>query len=373
MSVTLQRVKNKKQRKDFVDLPFEIYKGNAYWVPPLKSEEMKSLLPDSHPALRFCEVEYWVAYRQNKPVGRIAAIINHQYNEKTGKKFGRFSKLEFFDDPEVFKALLNKAVSWVKEKGMTHIHGPLGFTNLDNQGLLIEGFDYIPSVASVYHLPYYRKYLEDYGFEKEADWVEFRLNIGEKAVEKARYGAALIKKRFGLEIMRFTSKKEMLSYAPVLFKLVNRSFTSLPYVVPFDEEMVKFYTQKYFGVIDPQYVFFVKKEEEIIGFLLAVPSLSEALQKAGGKLFPFGFYHVRKAMKHPDVIDLFLGGVKPEYERTGAAVVLYAELQDQMLRNGIRIIETTGEFESNRHVINHWKNFDHIQHKRRRCFVKALK
>ena len=372
MSVTIHRVSNKQQKKDFVNLPFQIYKENPYWVPPMWAEEMKSLAPDYHPALRFCEAEYWVAYRNHKPVGRIAAIINHRYNQKTGKKFGRFSKLEFFDDPDVFDALLNKAVLWVKERGMTHIHGPLGFTNLDNQGLLVEGFDYIPSVASVYHLPYYQKYLEGFGFEKEADWVEFRLNIGEKAVEKARHGATLLKKRFGFEVMRFTSKKEVLSYASVLFKLVNRSFSSLPYVVPFDEKMVKFYTQKYFSVIDPQYVFFVKKEDDIVGFLLAVPSLSEALQKAGGRLFPLGFYYIRQAMKHPQVIDLFLGGVRPEYERTGAAVLLYAELQEQMLRNRITTIETTGEFESNRHVINHWKNFEYIQHKRRRCFVKSI-
>jgi hypothetical protein len=330
------------------------------------------LEPGTHPATRFSDTKCWVAYRDGKPAGRLCAIINHKYNEKTGEKRGRFSKLEFFDDAEVFTALMDRAVAWLKEKGMTSVHGPLGYTNLDNQGLLIEGFDYLPSVASVYHHPYYQKHIESYGFRKEIDWVEFRLTIGEKAVNKANRGAGLLKKRFGFEVIRFRKKKELYPYADKLFELVNHSFSSLPFVVPFDKEMVEFYTRKYFSVIDPQYVFFVKKEEEIVGFMLAVPSLSEALQKANGRLFPFGLYHIRKAIKHPEVIDFFLAGVKPKYEHTGAIVVLYAEIQNQMIKNGLHTVETTGEFETNRHVISNWKNFDHIQHKRRRCFIKAL-
>ncbi len=372
MSLQIQTVKTKKQKRDFVNLPFEIYKNNPYWVPPLKSDELKNLEPGYHPALRFCSAVFWVAYRNEKPVGRLGAIINHKYNEKTGKKLGRFTKLEFFDDEEVFRLLMDTAVRWMKEKGMDTVHGPLGFTNLDNQGLLVEGFDYLPSVASVYHHPYYQKHIENYGFRKEIDWVEFRLTIGEKAVNKANRGAAILKKRFGFEVIRFRKKKELFPYAEKLFELVNNSFASLPFVVPFDKGMIHFYTKKYFSVIDPQYVFFVKKGEEIVGFMLAVPSLSEALQKANGKLFPFGFYHIRKALKHPGVIDFYLAGVKPEYEHTGAAVVLYAEVQNQMLKNGLNTVETTGEFETNQHAISNWKNFDHIQHKRRRCYVKEI-
>jgi len=373
MSVTIQTIRNKKQKKDFVSLPFDIYKGNAYWVPPLKSEELKSLAPDHNPAMRFCDAEYWVAYRDGKPVGRIAAIVNHKYNEKVGKKLGRFSKLEFFDDKEVFETLMGKAVSWLREKGIKTVHGPLGFTNLDNQGLLIEGFDYLPSVASVYHPPYYRKHIENYGFEKEIDWLEFRLNIVEETVKKANRGAELLKKRFGFEVIRFTKAKELIPYTKELFDIVNDAFASLPFVIPFDNEMVKMYTKKYFSLINPKYVFFVKKGEDIAGFMLAVPSLSKAMQKADGKLFPFGLLHIRKAMRNPDnVIDFFLGGVKPEYEHEGAAVVLYSEIQNQMLKDGVHTVETTGNFETNHHVISNWKNFDHVQHKRRRCFIKDI-
>ena len=372
MSLQIKTVKTKKQKRDFVDLPFEIYKNNPYWVPPLKSDELKNIEPDYHPALRFCSAAFWVAYRDGKPVGRLGAIINHKYNKKTGKKLGRFSKLEFFDDEEVFRQLMDTAVGWMKEKGMDTVHGPLGYTNLDNQGLLVEGFDYLPSVASVYHLPYYQKHIENYGFRKEMDWVEFRLTIGEKAVNKANRGAALLKKRFGFNVVRFQTKKEVAGYAEKVFDLLNQSFVSLPYVVPFDEETSRFYARKYLGIVDPQYLFFIEKEREPIGFMLAVPSLSEALQKAHGKLFPFGFYHIRKALKHPRVIDFYLAGVKPEYEHTGAAVVLYAEVQNQMLKNGLNTVETTGEFETNHHAISNWKNFDHIQHKRRRCFIREI-
>ncbi len=372
MSITLQDVRNKKQKKDFVNLPFEIYRGNTYWVPPLKSDELKSFDPDHNPALRFCDAKYWLAYRNGKPVGRIGAIINYKYNEKVGKKLGRFTKLEFFDDKEIFRMLMDKAVEWMKEKGMKTVHGPLGFTNLDNQGLLIEGFDYLPSVASVYHLPYYQKHIEGYGFRKEIDWLEFRLNAGRKAIEKATRGAGLMKKRFGFEVIRFEKTKELLPYTEVLFGIVNEAFASLPFVAPFDKKMVEMYTKKYFKVINPKYVYFVKKDSEIVGFIVAVPSLSEAMQKANGKLFPFGFYHIKKAIKNPEVIDFFLGGVKPEYEHEGVAVVLYSEIQNQMLRDGLHIVETTGNFETNRHVIANWKNFENIQHKRRRCFIKDI-
>jgi hypothetical protein len=373
MAISIKAVQTQRQKKDFVNLPFQIYRNNTYWVPPIRSDELKIMEPDLNPALRFCDARFWVAYQNDKPVGRIAAIINYPYNEKTGKKLGRFSRLEFFDNPEIFSALMDTAIAWLKEKGMTTAHGPLGFTNLDNQGLLIEGFDYLPSIASVYHMPYYRKYIEDYGFRKEIDWVEFRLTIGKKAIEKSNRGAALLKKRYGFEVVRFEKKNEVLPYADDLFHILNKSFDRLPFVSPIDEKLAEAYKNKYLKAVNPKYIFFLKKEEEIIGFIMGVPSLSKALQKAKGRLFPFGFYHIMKAIHHPqEVIDFYLAGVLPQYEHTGAAVILYAEIQNQMLRDGLHIIETTGEFETNLHAISNWKNFDHIQHKRRRCFIKEI-
>ncbi len=372
MDIVVKAVRSKKEKNDFVNLPFRIYQDNPYWVPPLKCDEKKSMDPAHNPAMRFCEAEYWVAYHEGNPVGRIVAIVNHKYIEKTGKKQGRFAKLEFYDDAEVFKTLMDKATGWLREKGMDIVHGPLGFTNLDTQGLLIDGFDYLPSVASVYHLPYYQKYIEGYGFRKEIDWVEFRLHIGKRAIDKANRGAELLKKRFGFELVTFKKTKELIPYAEKLFDVLNEAFAKLPFVVPFGKEMREMYAKKYFKVINPRYVFFVKKDDEVLGFMLTVPSCSEAMQKANGRLFPFGFYHLMKAMKHPKVIDFFLSGVKPEYESQGVAIMLYAAVQNQMLKDGIDTIETTGIFETNQHAISNWKNFDHIQHKRRRCFIKEI-
>ncbi len=372
MGINVKVVKSNQEKKDFVHLPFEVYKGNPYWVPPLKCDEKKAMGPKHNPAMRFCDSRFWVAYRDGKPVGRLAAIINRKYNEKTGKKLGRFFKLEFFDDKETFQALMDTAVAWLKEKGMKTIHGPLGFTNLDTQGLLVEGFDYLPSIASVYHHPYYQKHIEDYGFKKEIDWVEFRLQIGKKNIEKANRGAELLKKRFGFEIVSFKKTKELIPHAATVFNVLNQAFGKLPFVTPFDKEMRDMYTKKYFKVINPKYVFLVKKEDNVLGFMITVPSLSKAMQKANGRLFPFGFYHIMKDMKHPKVIDFFLSGVLPKYESQGVAIMLYAAVQNQMLKDGIDTIETTGIFETNQHAISNWKNFDHIQHKRRRCFIKEI-
>jgi hypothetical protein len=372
MSLSIEEVKTTKQLKAFVELPFKIYKNNPYWVPPIKADEMKTLDKEHNPAMEFCDSKFWLAYRDGEVVGRLSGIINHKYNEKVGEKLGRFSRLEIFEDQEAFQGLMDTAVDWLKSQGMVKIHGPLGYTNLDTQGMLIEGFDYLTSVASVYHMPYYQKFVTDYGFKKEIDWLEFRLSFTKDTIAKALRGNEVVKKRYGIEVKKFTKAKEILQYIPELFEVLNAAYDKLPFVVPFNEKMIEMYTQKYFKVINPKYIFLAQKDGETIGFWLAVPSMSKALQKANGRIFPFGFYHIMKAMKKPDVLDFFLAGVKPEYETKGAAVILYAEVQKQMLKDGIEIMETTGNLENNHNVIANWKNFDHIQHKRRRCFIKDL-
>jgi len=372
MAVELREVKTKADIKQFAILPFEIYKGNTYWVPPVVADEMKALNPQYNPAFEFCKTKFLLAYKDGKCVGRIGAIINEKYNEKVNEKLVRFSRLEAVDDAEVFKTLINAAEAFGREQGMTKVHGPLGFTNLDTQGLLIEGFDYLPSIASVYHLPYYKKHIEALGYEKENDWVEFRLTLTEHPVKKAARGAELLKRRYGFTVRSFTSKKELEIYGPKVFEVLNDAFAELPYVISFDDKMSSLYSSKYFKVLNPRYTFVVEKDDELVGFLIGLPSLSEAMQKAKGRLFPFGFLHLLKALKHPKVIDLMLTGVLHKYHSSGAAVLLFAELQKTMLEDGIETMETTGIFETNTNVITNWKNFENIQHKRRRCFVKAL-
>ncbi len=373
MNINIVPVKTKKDIKKFVDFQFELYKNDKYWVPPIKADERKALSPETNPAFEFCDAEFYLAYRDGKIVGRVGAIVNKAYNEKTGEKFVRVSRIEFVNDYEVSAALIKAVEDFGKQRGMTKIHGPLGFTNLDTQGMLIEGFDYLPSIASVYNKSYYKDHFEKLGFGKEIDWVEFRLTLVEQAIKKAKRGADLLKRRYGFDVLRFSSRDEMKKYAPKIFEILNGAFADLPFVIPFSKKMADFYINKYFNILNPNYVRVVlNKEKDVIGFIVGMPSLSEAMQKANGKLFPFGFTHILKALKKPKVIDLLLTGVMPDYANSGVAVMLFADLQEQMLQEGISTMETTGIFETNGAAISNWKNYDHIQHKRRRCFVKEL-
>ncbi len=369
--IELKEVNDHRDTKDFVELPFRLYKDHPYWVPPIKKDEIKQLHPDVNPAYAFCDAQFWTAWEDGHCVGRIGAIINHNYNKKIGKKMGRFSRFEVIDKQEVTDKLFEVAENWLREKGMEAIHGPLGFTNLDNQGLLIEGFDYLPSIASVMHFPYYQKHIENLGFEKENDWVEFRLKI-EEVPEKALRLVEIIKKRNNLEVIHFKEKSEMKGYLKDVFHLLNRAFDELPYVAPFSDEMIEYSAKKYLDVLQPKYIVVIKKDGEMLAFIIGLPSLSKAMQKAHGKLFPFGFLYIMKALKNPEEMDLLLTGVDPHWQKLGLPAILISELQKSMIENGVKYVETTGMFESNLKGATTWKNYDHIQHKRRRCFVKDL-
>lgn len=369
--ISIKTVEKNSDYKQFVNFPFELYKNNKFWIPPLKKEEAKHLKPETNPAFEFCDGKFWLALENGKCVGRIGAIINHSYNTKIGRTMGRISRMEFVDNKEVSSLLFKTAEEWLKSKGVEAVHGPLGFTNFDNQGLLIEGFDYLPSVASVMHWPYYKEHFEAYGFEKENDWVEFRLKI-EEVPEKASRLADIIKKRNNLEVIHLQDEKELPQYSKSVFKLMEKAFDELPYVAPFPEHVVNFYAEKYFKILKARYVVVIKKDGELVGFIVGLPSLSKAMKKANGKLFPFGFYHILRAMNHPQDMDLLLTGVDPHFQKMGLPAILISELQKSMIDNGVEYVETTGMFESNTKGATHWKNYDHIQHKRRRCFVKEI-
>lgn len=372
MSIDIQEVITKEDRKAFVEFQFQLYESNGYWVPPIKNDEIQAINPQKNPAFQFCDAQFWVAKVEGQIVGRIGAIINHLYNDKVGASLGRINRIEFIDNKKIVDALFKTAIDWFKTKNIKKVHGPLGFTNLDTQGLLIEGFDYLPSIASVYHFSYYQEHFERLGFTKENDWVEFRLSLTEFPVNKAIRGANLVKNRFGFDVIKFKNKAEMQAYAKPIFEVLNNAFQDLPYVNHFNEDMIALYSKKYFKVLDPRFVRVVKKEKEIVGFIVGIPSLSKAMQKTKGKLFPLGFLHLIKAMKNPREIDLLLTGVLQEHQNSGVAVILFAEIQQEMLQAGIKIMETTGIFETNINVIANWKNYEHVQHKRRRCFVKNI-
>ena len=375
MAIEIKEVTSKKDRKAFVELPYKIYKNNKYWVPPLRTDEYHFIDPAHNPALRKFKHKFFLGIKDGKVVGRIGAAINHIYNEKVGKKYVRIIKPEFYDDAEVFDAMIKAVEDFGREHGMELIHGPLGFTNLDTQGLLVEGFEYLQSVASVYHLPYYKEHFERLGFEKENDWVELRITITEDVIEKGEKLLPLIEKRFGLEVLEIKSIAEVKErYLDQLFDVLNTAFSDLPYVIPFDDELKEYYTKKYIEILNPRYIKVMLKDGELAGFTIGLPSLSEAMQKAKGRLFPFGLFYIRKAWKKPKVLDILLTGANPKYSKFGIGALVIGELQRELWKNGGRYFETTGIFETNQLALSNWKQYkEKIQHKRRRVYVKELK
>ncbi len=371
-TVTIHQVQSQSDRRTFVKFPFQVYRDNPFWVPPLITDEIHTLQKEYNPALDFCDAAFWLARRDGKCVGRIGALVHHLHNEKTGENAGRFTRAEFIDDQVVTGILFDTAENWLREKGVSKIYGPLGFTNLDTQGLLVEGFEHLPSVASVYHLPYYQDHLERLGYRKFIDWVEFRLTMGE-IPEKARRLAEVIKSRQNLTVLSMKTKKDMRQAGMEIFDVLNVAFEDLFSVVPLNENMKRYYINKYMNILNPRFIkVILDRDKHMLGFIISVPSLSEAMQKARGKMLPFGFIHLKKAMKHPQVADLFLTAIDPKYQRMGLSALLISELQAILLENGVKYAETTGILETNHDAIQHWKNYNHIQHKRKRCYMKML-
>ncbi len=373
MTLAIKEVTSKRDIKEFVRLPFSLYKGNIYWVPPMIFDEEKALSPSTNPAFEFSKAKFWIAYNNGKCVGRIGAIINPLANEKIGEKLGRITRTEFIDDKNVVDELFAVAEAWLKSEGMIGVHGPLGFSNLDHQGLLIEGHDQLPSVASDYHLPYYGSHFERLGYTKEKDWVEFRITFPEALPEKSFAVAEMLMKRYGLKALNFTQKSELEKFKQPIFDLFNEAFTELFSTFKLSQNMIDYYVNKYFPMLNPRYVkVILDKEDKIAGFLVALPSLSKAMQKANGKLFPLGWWHIMQALKKPSEMDLMLTGVRPDFQKLGVAALLMNDLWKTANSDGVKFVETTGMLEDNHVAIQMWKSFEHIQHKRKRCYIKRF-
>lgn len=359
--------------KKFVQFPYDLYKTDTYWIPPMKEDELKTLQTATNPAFSNCDAKFWIIEKNGKVAGRIGAIINKRYNERVGEQMCRLSRLEFIDDKEVSNALLDTVENWAKEKRMIGVHGPLGFTNFDHQALLVEGFDHLPSIASEYHFPYYRGHLEAAGYNKEIDWVEFRLKLGKEIPGKALKLNDDLRRHYDLKVVHFTNRKEMKAYAPKILALLNVAFSDLFSFVKMDKDLSAFYIDKYYNILNPGFVKVVEdRNDNLIGFIVSIPSLSEAMQKSKGKLFPLGWYYILQSLKSPKVVDLLISAIHPDWQAKGISALLITELQKVMIAHGVEYVETTGNLETNNKVINHWKNYSHIQHKRKRCFKKLF-
>ena len=373
MTIEIKEVKNKSDLKTFIKIPFKIFKGNKYWVPPLLMDEYNTLDMNKNPASSYCKVRYFIAYKDNQPVGRIAGIINERFIEKWNKAYIRFDWIDFIDDYEVAEALLNAVEEWGREEGMEGINGPMGFCDLDPEGLLIEGFEELGTLPMIYNHPYYPDFLEKWGLQKDIDWYEFEVKVPDKIPEKIERGENIVLKKTGLRFVQGKNRKQLLPYVDGLFDVINESYSGLYGTVELDEKQINAFTKQYFSFIDPQYVKILLDENDTVqAFGIAMPSLSVALQKSGGKIFPIGWFYLLRAMKYPKYIDLYLVGVRDKYRNMGLNALLIAEIARACIKNGIISAETSGELETNKSVQSFWKYFERRHHKTRRSYLKLF-
>lgn len=374
MAVDIREVKSAKDLKEFVKFPFRLYKNNPYWVPPLIQFEESTLNRSKNPAFQYCEARYWLAEVDGEVVGRIAAIVHG--DEAKEKKLIRFGWIDFVDDREVSKKLIETAENWAREKGLSGIHGPLGFTDLDFEGTLIEGFDQLATQATIYNYPYYKEHFEALGFEKACDWLEGRGVVPREVPRRLRRSAEIIGGRFKFKVKEFRSNKELLSYAPAIFDILNESYVNLYGYYPLTQLQMAYYIKQYFGLVRKEYVsVIVNEQEEAIGFAICFPSFSRAFQKAKGSLFPFGFLHVLKDFYFNKTLDMFLIGVKPEYQKLGANVLIFHSMWNNFIKTGATNLVTGPMLEDNFGVLNLWNEYLTEENKvyiRRRCFIKKI-
>ena len=375
--IEIRPAQTKKEMKQFIRFNYELYKDNPYSVPDIY-EDMVATFSGKNPAMEFCDAVYYLAYRDGEIVGRVAGIINHKANKRWEQKMVRFGYIDFIDDMEVSKALISAVEKWGKEKGMDYIQGPLGFTDMDAEGMLIEGFEELGTNATIYNYPYYPKHIEALGFDKEADWVELLMTVPRETgvPERLERIAKIVIEKYGLQIKRYTSRSKLRKdYGKQIFEVINEAFKPLFGYSELNEKQIDLYVNTYIPFIDLKLVSLITDANgKLICVGISMPSLSKALQKAKGKLFPFGWFHLLKALKwkKPDTLDLMLVGVLPEYQGKGINAVLFYDLLPNYISEGYKYVETNPELEVNNKVQSQWIYFERRQHKRRRCFKKKL-
>lgn len=377
MTITIQKVTGKTELKQFIRFNYEMYKKNKYSVPDLYEDMVKTFSPEKNPAFEFCEADYFLAYQNEKIVGRIAAIINRRANEKWGIQTVRFGWIDFIDDEEVSRKLIEAVINWGKERGMKTIEGPLGFTDMDAEGMLIEGFDQLSTMATIYNYPYYPQHMEKLGMKKAMDWIELKLFVPDVIPDKYTRISTIVKEKYHLHIRKLKSIREIrqtgIGYK--IFDLINEAYSPLFGYSEMTKGQIDQYVNEYLPILDLNMVTLVENEENaLIGVGISMASLSTTLQKAKGKLFPFGWFYFLKTLylKRPPILDLLLIAVKPEYQNKGVNALLFTDLIPIYKKYGFKWGETNPELEINDKVQAQWQYLKTEQHKRRRCFTKEI-
>lgn len=376
MSVEIRKVQTKKELKEFIHFANDLYKGDEYYAPSLISDDYNTFDPKKNGAFDFCQAQMFLAYKEGKVAGRVMAIINNRANETWKVKQVRYGWIDFINDEEVAKALLDAVAAWGKERGMTDIAGPLGFTDFDPEGMLVEGFERVATIIGIYNYPYYPQILEKLGYTKETDWMEYRITIPDELPERYYKYADIVIVKNKLNVRKVTRRmvnKE--NYGRKFFKLINETYYKLYGFSLLSDKQIDAYTKLYLGLLDTRMVSFIENEKgELVAAGVTMPDLTAALQKCGGKLFPFGWFHLLKAIfwKPCDTLDMLLVGVREDYRGKGLNAVLVTDLYPRLKAMGFKYAETTAELETNDSVQAMWKYFEREQHKRRRVYAKKI-
>ena len=376
MAVEIREIHTKRELEKFIRFANDLYADCPYYCPPLFFDEMNCFNVETNPALEVCDHALWMAYRDGKPVGRIAGIINHKANEKWGFKHVRFGWFDFIDDFEVSQSLLDTVVAWGKERGMNALNGPCGFTDFDHEGLLIEGYDYLAVMASLYNYPYYVKHVERYGLVKEADWIEMQVFPPKDCPERIDRIANIVKERCHVHVEKVKNSRELVHRFGISYMdVIDEAYQKLYNFQPMTKKQKDYYKEMYFPILNFDFVTLVVTDEgELIGVGLGMPDIAPALRKCGGKLLPFGWFHLLKALKAKQMesFSFLLIAVRPDYQNMGINALF---LQDQIPiinRYGIRKLETTNMLEDNKKIIDFFSQFDHKIHKRHRAYIKEV-
>lgn len=367
--VSVIEVKTTDQLKQFVRFPMDLYRDNPYYVPSFINDEINIWNPSENPAMQYSEAKQFLAYKEDKIVGRIAVMINHKEERELGISKVRFGWIDFTDDPEVSKALIDTAIEYAREKNISKIEGPMGFTNLDKAGMLTMGFDKLATMIGIYNHEYYPKHLENLGLTKEKEWVEFEIMFPDSLPEKIYKFNELISQKYHLKVLRFKSKDEILQYVDAMFDLLDETYKHLSTYTPISDEQRKTYKEKYFKLIDKDFIVCIADENNhLISFAITMPSYSKALQKSKGKLLPFGWWHFLQAGKKNDRANFYLIGIHPDYQRRGVTSIIFKEIWDIFNKKGVKYLETNPELEENKSIQLLWQDYNPVNHKRRRTY-----
>jgi len=371
--ITIKEVKSNLDSWRFTEFPNKLYKNVEPFVPALSLDERTVFNPKKNPMFEYYDAIRFLAYKDGEIVGRIAGLINHKWNEAYKIKTARFTRIDMIDDIEVTKALIDKVTEWSKGYGMDTLIGPIGFTDMDRMGLLVEGFDQLNMFITIYTHPYYKDHLEKLGFVKDVDWTEKQITWPTEVSDKVKRGAEIARKRYGYQLIKLKKKKEVFKYIYEAFDMYNRAFNELYGFFAVTDKVMDYYIKQMITLIDLKYLWFVlDKEDKVVGFTIIMPSLAKANKKSNGKLFPFGIFRLLKSLKKNPVIDLYFIAIDPKHQGRGIIALMFEDGIKTGIAEGVKYAESGPELELNVQIQNSWKDFEYKNHKRRRCYTKPI-